>query len=558
MRAARGMARAFRLLAALFCAAFAASGTAIAATRPTCSGGTVVLPAAVALGPPGGGVDSLHPVLMSGSYADLNAVDLLYRPLLWLDDRERIDWNESLASRIDVDPGLARFTVTLRPWHWSDGTDVTADDVLYTWSLIREAGHAYIGFDTGGVPDRIRAITAPDPHTVVFTLTGPVNPDWFERVGIIDFTPLPRHAWSRWSLDAQRSLQTEPSFYRVVDGPFRLASLSLGREAVFVANRRYDGHRPPYDRLVDDFLSGVDPLEALRAGTLDAAFLPFDLWSAAQPLRQFRRVSLHGQGNISAIVLNLHDPHAPFLADLAVRQAIARAIDQQQLIATVFHGQSRPQPGFVATGLADQVPPELRDGNGPLSFDPDASRALLDAAGYRPGPDGIRVRHGQRLALTMLITADVGTAIMAAELIEADLARVGVALDIKQLEFNQQLARLLGPRDTWDANLFAFGSGAYPDGGSWFAPDSPANYGGYADPTMNRLLRAAETTPGNAALFALERYAVLQQPMIFLPDGDPSILVRPGLDGVARLPGPEGEFSPERLTLAADCLAPHG
>ncbi len=522
-----------------------------AATDTGC--GTVVVSAAFALGDPSP-IASLHPLLTSNSFAEQNGIGLLYLPLLWFDNRFRIDWSKSIASAVTANADDTRFTVTLRPWHWSDGKPVTSADVLYSWDLIRALGPSYYGWDIGGVPQLVRSVAAPDARTVVFDLTQRVNPDWFEKLSLDDFYPLPKQAWGRYDVAGQQSRQSEAAFYSVVDGPFRLASLQLGRDAVFVPNERYDGTRTKIRRLIIDFLEGSDPIERLEAGQLDAVSFPYDLWDAAAHLPGARRVNLGAQGGIYSIVLNYRNEASDFLRDVAVRQAIARGIDQKRLIETVFHGQALPQEGFVATGEPAEIPPEFRGGGGPMSFDPAAARALLDRNGYHLGPDGVRSRNGHRLALTLLAAADAPSTILMAQLIQSDLRAIGIAIGIKELEFNQIVARMLGTHQGWDAVLIAWGSGNYPDGTQWFSPTSSGNYGGYEDAKMNRVLDKATTEGGDAPLFALERYAVQQQPMIFLPGPDAVVLARDTLRGLQDATGPSGEFNGEVLTGGG----PHG
>ena len=120
-------------------------------------------------------------------------------------------------------------------------------------------------------------------------------------------------------------------------------------------------------------------------------------------------------------------------------------------------------------------------------------------------------------------------------------------MSIKEVEFNQLYARILGPRTGWDATFFGWGAGGYPDGTQWFATDSESNFSGYSDPTMDRLLDTANSTPGLGPLWALERYVVAQQPMIFLPTGSPVILARKGLEGLDHFSLPGSELEVETL-----------
>ena len=521
-----------RLLAFLLAAAITSFGPAHA--NAAC--GTVVLPGGLGLSPVPDAPDTLHPILQEGSLDVSQLSLLLYRPLVW-PDRGGIDWSRSIASGITVSPDRTRFTVALRSVHWSDGAPVTSADVLYAWSMIRALGHAYYDDGVGGVPSLIKGITVPDRRTVVITTTRKVNPEWFEEVGIYQLIPLPEHAWARYDLSAQQSLQSTASFYSVVDGPFRLASLQLGRDTVFMPNTGFDGHRPEIARLVVDALPGIDPLLALRTHTVDAATLPAALEGASDHLGHVRRLDLGAFPITAALTPNLVNPDKRFFADVRVRQAIASAINQEGIIRTAYHGLGTPQWGFVPASSVHFVPPEWRNGQGPFPFDPARADALLEKAGYRRAFDGIRVGHGERLAFTVLVTAGSDDALVVLQLIQADLQRVGVAMSITQLAFNQLVARTLGPATGWDAVLFGYSGGGFPDGTQYFASASQENSGHFSDPEMDRLLAAATTTPGLEATYAVERYAEQEQPIFFLPQPDPVVLVNPGLDGVRALIG---------------------
>ena len=98
-----------------------------------------------------------------------------------------------------------------------------------------------------------------------------------------------------------------------------------------------------------------------------------------------------------------------------------------------------------------------------------------------------------------------------------------------------------------------------------FASVSSQNGEGDGRAAMDALLDRAIRQDGTAPLCALERAVVAAQPMIVLPDGDATLLIRRGLRGMNRLIGPNSEFSPQTLTLAQPlnqegamaCDAPH-
>ncbi len=517
--------------------------------------GTVIVPSGVGLGEPQP-VTTFQPVLLTGSIYEQQTFQMMYRPLIWSNEKHEIDWKSGLAASVDVEDGGATFVVTLKPYPWSDGSPVTADDVLYCWQLIKSLGRTYVFQGTGGIPQLVRDVSVNGAHQVVFRLTRPVNPQWFEQSGLGQLYALPRQSWGHLTIAQQQTRQTEVSFYDVVDGPFRLSELRLGRYAVFVPNPLYGGHKATIRRLIVNFLQGTDPLAALVAGQVDMATLPFTVWDAARKLPGFRQVSIGPTSGYFAIIPNLNNPTAPFLADVRVRQAISMAIDQKRIIATVAHGESLPIRGFVPSALTDYLAPDIRNGHPSLTDDPARARALLDAAGWRTGPDGMRTREGKRLAFDILVTAGVAERLETLELVEADLAAVGIAVQIKEVQFNQLIARMVGPATGWDAVFLGWSMPGYPEGTQFFQTGSTSNYEGYSSPVMDRLLRQSVDEPGLDALFEVEDLVMSEQPMIYLPEGFHQVLVRPGIEGVRDFVKPNGTWSPEYLTLSGAMACP--
>lgn len=181
----------------------------------------------------------------------------------------------------------------------------------------------------------------------------------------------------------------------------------------------------------------------------------------------------------------------PLLADVAVRRAIVMSIDFNRVIATVYKG--------LAVRAATTIPPMswARTDIAPLPYDPSAAGAALERDGFDRGPDGIRVKGGRRLALT-ISTATENVANQDAELlIAADLRRAGIDLTVK----NYATAVLFAPdgplyAGTYDMAWIVDTEGIDPDligtiGCAYFPPNG-ANTSFYCDPRIDAAERAAE------------------------------------------------------------------
>ena len=122
-----------------------------------------------------GAISSLHP-LLTHSVSDAAIFTQLFRPLLWFDHDGAIDFADSQADAIDVSADRMVFRITLKPWRWSDGRPVTADDLVYGFELIRKLGAAYFNAGVGGMPGLVAAVSAEAPLTLVVRTVRPVNP----------------------------------------------------------------------------------------------------------------------------------------------------------------------------------------------------------------------------------------------------------------------------------------------------------------------------------------------------------------------------------------------
>ncbi|MGI4977118.1 MAG: peptide ABC transporter substrate-binding protein [Janthinobacterium lividum] len=519
-----------RLLAGAAAAVFALLGAGIRADAAGACG-TLVIPTGLGVGPPTA-AGSLHPVLSPGSLYDQESFNQLYRPMLWFQPDHAIDWSLSHASSIDVEDGGRTYVITLKPITWSDGVAVTADDLVYGFELMKQLGPTYSGYDSGGMPKLFQAVEAEDPLTLRVTLTQAVNPEWFELSGLGQLYALPRHAWGRYSVDEQRSLQTDAGFLSVVDGPFRLVEFNSGRYEALAPNPSYAGPQAQVERLVIDFLQGTSPLEALRAGELDAANLPFNVYDAARAIPGLALVKLPPQSGYESIVVNMRNPDAPFLADARVRQAIADAVNQDEVIHLAFHDSTVPVRSPVPPVPATFLSEDARAGRFPTGYDPAHARALLAQAGFTPGPDGILQKDGRRLEWTDLLSDAATDLLVEWQVVQANLLAIGIRMNIRLMQFNQIIALMDRDPSGWQTASIGWSFPNYPDMQINYGTGAGENYGHFSDPETDALLKQVQDQPGREALFRLQDHLAALQPFIIMPQGAYSLLVRPGVEGL--------------------------
>lgn len=170
----------------------------------------------------------------------------------------------------------------------------------------------------------------------------------------------------------------------------------------------------------------------LIAGDYDVAYSIFQTGvDQAKGNDQVQSVLAPNRGVVNSFLPNTADP---VLADRAVRQALQHGIDRGQLVSS-FYGTGVE----AATDVVSRGHPYYRDRTAQLRYDPALSRSILDAAGWTRGPDGVRVKDGRRLELTLnYVSGSIGAVQSGWEYVQSQLAEVGIKLVLAPISNAQQ------------------------------------------------------------------------------------------------------------------------
>ena len=214
-------------------------------------------------------------------------------------------------------------------------------------------------------------------------------------------------------------------------GPFRFVEYFPGRELILARFDGYWGGPPRISRLTVRYIASVeDRFKAVRAGAVDVALDlgPSQAASVAgSPDLKLLRSGIKGA---DVLLFNLQRPDAhPIVQDPTVRQAIAMAVDESDIVNHAWHDFGSAASGLVPSAVAGA---SHADGVG---YDPAKARAALDAAGWRTGPDGMRARNGQRLILHVAL-GDLTERDMTATLLRDQLRAVGVDARVETPDVN--------------------------------------------------------------------------------------------------------------------------
>jgi peptide/nickel transport system substrate-binding protein/oligopeptide transport system substrate-binding protein len=273
-------------------------------------------------------------------------------------------------------------------------------------------------------------------------------------------------------------------------GPWRFAAWAHDDALRFARNADYWGGAPRADsltvRIIPDQLVRAAEFESGRLSVVEVPFGETAQWRQRHPTWLQEKPALR----VTYVALN--NRRGP-LRDVRVRQAINHAVNVPQILTTVWSGR-----GILARGA---VPPSLPGGDttrAAYAFDPARARRLLQDAGFAQG-----------FALQLWRTADNLTLGRVAQAIQADLARVGIRVEIVERDASSQReAARAGNADMAVLDWWA----DYPDGDNFLYPlfhsasaGRGGNYAFYADATTDSLILAARRTQDEAARSELYR-----------------------------------------------------
>ncbi|HEX7157602.1 MAG TPA: ABC transporter substrate-binding protein [Edaphobacter sp.] len=356
-----------------------------------------------------------------------------------------------------------------------DGRQLEAEDVAWTirsmidGTLITAKSGAFASIDKVETPDRLTVVVhqkKPDAG-LLFNMSDGL------------FGVVPRGAGRDFGL------------HPVGSGPFRFVSAVQDKEVVVERNPDYWSEAsapPPGTHRIDRIRFVVVPdtitsaLE-LQKGSADLAsnVVTLDMVHTLESVPNLKVES----GPSSVVIYTNFNVRDPALKDKRVRQAIAYAMDRQEIINSIWRGQAWQANTWLPAGhWARANDAQLEQ----YPHDVERARRLLDEAGFPAGKDGVRLR------ITLKTSTDESTRLMAAVL-QQQLRAAGIRLEIRSAEFGtfysdvtkgafQMYAlRWIGSNEDPDIFRYAYSSGAFPPKG--------ANRGRYSNARVDALLSEA-------------------------------------------------------------------
>ncbi|WP_168703935.1 ABC transporter substrate-binding protein [Gordonia paraffinivorans] len=266
---------------------------------------------------------------------------------------------------------------------FSDGTPFDSADVVATY---RAAVDPAVASAVSTYLAPIVEMKADGPQSVTVTMATDADPSPYLLLGIVPAERVERIPAAQWALN------TVP----VGTGPYRLDSLDPD-QAILVAREDHRDGTPAMRRVVYTHVPDDNSrAQLLQTGEVDGASLPPRLAAGFEGRDDLDVVDV-ASADWRGVSLPARND---FTADPAARRAMNLGIDRKALVEDVLDGDGEPASTPISRAYGDAY-----DESAQFPYDRDAAQRVLDAAGWRPGEDGIRVRNGVRASFPLLYNA---------------------------------------------------------------------------------------------------------------------------------------------------------
>lgn len=430
-------------------------------------------------------IGSLNPLLLNGGEINKYATGLMFLPLMELD--ADLNFEGMLADSITTEDNKNFIVHIDDAATWSDGTPVTADDVVYTAlrlasPVIGNTAMMYYVFegvgDDGFVEEgaeSIDGIQKVDDKTVQFTTKEEMPITTFENSYARYLLTLPKHVIEQYS---EEELSTADWFNHpdVVSGPFIVTDFDVDHYISYEANKDYWKGAAKIDKLNIKIVDGSQLYAGLQSGEIDItqqtmSDIPQEDYESVEALDNVEVVYGSPVTNQSVFIQTKNVP------DVKVRQAMLYAIDRQQILEELLNGH-----GEIVDGFLSSASPFYDDSLTPISYDPEKAKALLEEAGW----DGSQT-------IRFYVNSGDSTFVNAASIIAAEWAAVGIKAEIQTVDF----ATLMSVAGTEDYDVLAVQYtyapvDPYPDV-AWLL-GGEGSWTGYSDDTLNEALTKSQLT----------------------------------------------------------------
>ena len=383
-----------------------------------------------------------------------------------------------LALDWEVSSDALTYTFHLREGvTFHDGSDFTAEDVVFTYNTVKENQGGNDSVDLS----RMASVEATDDHTVVFTLTEPYS-SFLDQTACLGIVPSDGYD--------SRTFDTMP----IGTGPWKVIQYDTAQKMILGANEDYYGGAPSIEQVTILDMEEDAAIASVRSGELDLAMVSPNYVNEEIDGMHIENLETMDVRQISLPVTPQESYRTEsgdtvtvgndVTSDRAVREALSIGIDRQTIIDNALNGIGTPAEGFTDN---------LEWGNTASYEDnrKDEARALLEAAGWEEGKDDIYEKDGLRCEFTVYAPSGDTARYQLAQAVAEEAEKIGIKIDVDQATWDELDTEAFTSGVVWGwgqydpvvlRNLFYFGA---------FTGTGTANTVRYSNAEADRLIEAA-------------------------------------------------------------------
>lgn len=347
-----------------------------------------------------------------------------------------------LAETWQVNDNATEYTFKLRPGiTFSDGTPLDAAAVAKNFDTFG-LGNKALKQPVSEVVNNYDRSEVIDPLTVKFHFKKP-SPGFLQGTSVIGSGIV--------------SLKTlELPFEQLGDatkiigsGPFVVLAETLGKSLDLKAREDYNWGPAKLDHQGRAYLDGIKYIitgeDSVRIGALLAGQADYirQIQAYDEPQVETQGFNIYAPGTRGVNNSIVFRADNPLVADLRVRQGLSLAVNRDEIISTIFSKNYPKATSILASSAIGYVPQTDK-----LQYDPEKAKALLDEAGYKLGPDGIRAKDGQQLVLTGYESLPQPQSRATLQLIAQQWAKIGVKFNVLAGDAGSKTVDELDPAKT--------------------------------------------------------------------------------------------------------------
>ena len=403
---------------------------------------------------------------------------------------------------------------------WHDGVELTCRDMRFTWQVMMNPKNTVITTDGW---NKIKDVDCSDPYVAVVHMKQIYAPFLQQLWSVNGNGPiLPEHLLAKLNDDKGSMNTASYNSAPIGSGPYKFVSWDRGSQVRFEAFPDYFLGKPPIRELIYKIIPDQNTLATqLETHELDVG------WNLAAST--YARIKNSPGNTVLTPVIYTFDHldfnlKRPMFQDVRVRRALTYAIDRASMLQKVRHGLGELSDTMLDPSLfPDAQDPAIMK----YPYDAAKAKALLDEAGWVPGPDGIRVKNGERLEFQLSTQTESTAGLANEQQVQTYWHAVGASAQIKNYPtplFFDNTANGILQGGKYDTALFAWVAAADIDQGAIYSGHYLAPKGQNAlfwdNPVATKAMDDANATIDEKKRIAF--YKIVQEE--FAKD-DPSIIL---------------------------------